>query len=91
VFGASEAAWTEGGINWNNKPSSGSTALATTRVTAAAARWYEWDLTDYLRQQKAAGKTSVTLVVKNLTVTKASAGFRSKEASSNRPQLVVTG
>ena len=91
VFGASDAAWTESGITWNNKPSSGSTALATTRVTAGAARWYEWDLTDYLRQQKAAGKTSVTLVIKNLTITKASAGFRSKEASSNKPQLVVTG
>jgi glucose/arabinose dehydrogenase len=91
VFTASDAAWSESTLTWNNKPSSGSTALATTRVTAGAARWYEWDLTDYLRQQKAAGKTSVTLVIKNLTVTKASAGFRSKESSSNKPQLVITG
>ena len=69
----------------------GSSALASTRVTAGAAQWYEWDLTDYLRQQKAAGKTSVTLVIKNLTLTSTSAGFHSRKASSNKPQLVVTG
>jgi endoglucanase len=90
VFSASDAAWTESGLTWNNRPASGSTALATTKVTAAAAKWYEWDLTDYLRKQKAAGKTSVTLVVKNITQSRTQAGFRSKEASSNRPQLVVT-
>ena len=89
VFGADERAWTESGLNWNNKPVSGATALATAKVNAGAAGWYEWDVTDYLRRQKAAGKTSVTLVIKNITVSKASAGFWSKEASKNRPQLVV--
>jgi hypothetical protein len=91
VYSASGAAWAESGLTWNNKPTSGSTALATTRVTAAASKWYEWDLSEYLRQQKAAGKTSVTLVLKNLTLTNTQAGFRSREASSNRPQLIVTG
>jgi glucose/arabinose dehydrogenase len=91
VFSASGAAWGESTLTWNNRPASGTTALATARVTAGASRWYEWDLTSYLRQQKAAGRTSVTLVIKNLTPSKTQAGFRSKESSSNRPQLVVTG
>jgi len=90
VFGA-DSGWTEAGLNFNNKPVPGSAALATTRVAAGALQWYEWDVTDYLRQQKAAGKTSVTLVVQNLTLGSTSAGFRSREASGNRPQLVVTG
>jgi hypothetical protein len=91
VFGAGDAAWTETGLTWNNKPAAGPAALSTVKVSAGDARWYEWDLTDYLRQQKAAGKKSVTLVIQNLTVSKASAGFRSKEASTNKPQLLVTG
>lgn len=91
VYGATGARWTESGLTWNNKPASGSTSLTTQKVTAGAARWYEWDVADYLRAQKAAGKTTVTLVIKNVTLSKASAAFRSKEASTNRPQLVVTG
>jgi hypothetical protein len=91
VFGAGDAAWGETGLTWNNKPATGATALSSVKVGAGDARWYEWDVTDYLRQQKAAGKKKVTLVVKNLTVSKASAGFRSREASTNKPQLVVTG
>ena len=91
VFAAADIPWEEASLVWANRPASGTPALASARVTAGALQWYEWDLTNYLRQQKAAGKTSVTLVIKNLTLTKASAGFRSKEATSNKPQLVVTG
>lgn len=90
VYGAADKAWAETGLTWNNRPASGTTPLSTVKVTTGAAKWYEWDVTDYLRQQKAAGKASVTLVIKNVTVSKSSAGFRSKEASTNKPQLVVT-
>jgi glucose/arabinose dehydrogenase len=90
VFAASDAAWTESGLTWNSRPSIGATPLASVRVSAAAAQWYEVDLTGYLREQKAAGQTSVTLVLKNLADTNATVGFNSDEAASNRPQLVVT-
>lgn len=91
IYGAADAPWTESGLTWSNRPVSGQTALATQKVTAGAARWYEWDVTEYLRAQQAAGKSTVTLVVKNVTLSKASAAFRSKEASSYRPELVVAG
>jgi glucose/arabinose dehydrogenase len=91
IYAAADTGWAESGLTWNNKPAFGSTALATARVTSDAARWYEWDLTDYLRQQKAAGKRFVTLVIKNTTSTRATVGFNSDEAGSNKPQLVVTG
>ncbi|HZN66578.1 MAG TPA: DNRLRE domain-containing protein, partial [Tepidisphaeraceae bacterium] len=90
VFGATNTSWTESGLTWNNSPSFGTTALATASVTSAAAKWYEWDLTSYLRQQKAAGRTSVTLVLKTTTLSKEKATFNSDEAATNRPQLVVT-
>ena len=91
VFGADDRAWTESGLTWNNKPASGTTPLSTVTVATGAAKWYEFDVTDYLRRQKAAGKTTVTLVIKNVTLSKTSAAFRTKEASSNKPQLVVNG
>ena len=91
VFAASNTSWTESGLTWNNRPSIGSTPLATKRVTGGAARWHEWDLTSYLRQQKAAGKTFVTLVLRNTVNTKPTTIFNSDEAASNKPQLVVTG
>ena len=91
VFGADDRAWTESGLTWNNKPASGTTPLSTVTVATGAAKWYEFDVTDYLRRQKAAGTTTVTLVIKNITLSKTSAAFRTKEASSNKPQLVVNG
>jgi len=90
VYGSTGTSWTESGLTWNNSPSFGTTALATASVTSAAAKWYEWDLTSYLRQQKAAGRTSVTLVLKTTTLSKEKATFNSDEATTNRPQLVVT-
>jgi len=90
VFASSDIGWSESGLTWNNKPSFGDVPMAIARVTSDPARWYEWDLTDYLRRQKDAGARFVTLVVKNTTRPQAAAGFNSDEAASNRPQLVVT-
>jgi len=90
VFASSDIGWSESGLTWNNKPSFGDVPMAIARVTSDPARWYEWDLTDYLRRQKEAGARFVTLVVKNTTRPQAAAGFNSDEAASNRPQLVVT-
>ena len=90
VFAASDTSWSESGLTWNNQPAIGTTPLASARVTAAAATWYDLDVSEYLRQQKAAGRSSVTLVLKTLATTKATVGFNSGEAASNQPQLVVT-
>jgi glucose/arabinose dehydrogenase len=90
IFAATDTDWSEGGLTWSNRPATGTSPLATARVSSDAARWYEWDLTDYLRQQKAAGKRFVTLVVRNTGVTRAAAAFNSDEAAASGPQLVVT-
>ena len=57
---------------------------------STTARWYEWDLTAYLQQEKAAGRNVVTLVMKNDVNTNPTATFRSRQASSNRPELRIT-
>jgi hypothetical protein len=94
AFSVSNTTWIEsgtGGITWNNKPASGSTALATVTMVnnSTTQRWYEWDVTAYLQQEKAAGRNVVTLALKNLANSSPFDSFRSKEASSNRPELLV--
>jgi hypothetical protein len=89
IFGADATSWTEGGLNWNNRPRAATSALATTTVTNAAAKGYEWDLTSYLKQQKAAGKNEVTLMIQT-TANSPSVIFNSRESSSSKPQLVIT-
>ena len=92
AFGAANTTWTETGITWNNKPPSGTTVLASVTLVnnSTTARWYEWDLTAYLQQEKAAGRNVVTLVMKNDVNTNPTATFRSRQASSNRPELRIT-
>lgn len=77
----------------NNKPPSGATALATVTIVnnSTAARWYELDVTAYLQAEKAAGRNTVTLVLKNLANSSPYVTFSSKEATTvtNRPHVLV--
>ena len=81
--------WTESGLTWNNKPAPGTTAAATGTVTGATAKWYEFDVTNSLKQQKLAGAASVAFAIKGTATGEGWAGFNSDEASTNKPQLVV--
>jgi hypothetical protein len=80
-------AWTETAINWNNAPVAG-TLIATTAITAAGV-YYEWNVTSYVQSQ-AAGDGIVSLVFSDAATTNAQIIFSSKEATANKPQLVVT-
>jgi hypothetical protein len=91
AYPVGNTAWTETGITWSNKPASGTTALATVTLVnnSTTARWYEWDVTAYLQQEKAAGRNVVTLALKNLANSSPYDSFSSREASANRPQLFL--
>ncbi|MES2847761.1 MAG: T9SS type A sorting domain-containing protein, partial [Bacteroidota bacterium] len=66
------------------------TVLASVNVSGTTERYYEWDLTGFINARRAAGATSVSLLVKNLTVTNYNqVNFYAKERTSNRPQLVA--
>jgi glucose/arabinose dehydrogenase len=90
VYKADDTTWSESGLTWNARPPAGTTAAATTTVSGTANQWYEWDVTALLQAEKAAGRTAVTLVLKNLAQTSATLVFASDEASANRPELVVS-
>ena len=90
VSAAQDSNWSEGGITGTSRPAADAAVLAVVTVSGPAAHWYEWDLTEFLAAQKAAGRTEVTLVLRGTAATRAFANFNSDNAPGNRPELVVT-
>jgi hypothetical protein len=88
VFAVSDTSWSETGLTWNNRPARG-TSLGTTAVVTDQSFWYEIDVTDYARAQRAAGKTAVTLALHNPDNSTPKVQARSREATTDRPELVV--
>jgi hypothetical protein len=82
--------WTEGGVNWNNRPAAGA-ALRTVNVVGTTAAWYEWDVTDYVRGELNAGRGVVSFVLKGTSAAGVQATFNSREAAgAGAPRLAVT-
>jgi hypothetical protein len=81
--------WGESTITWNNKPALGAKQAQFT-VIDTTSRWYEIDLTSFLKAQKAAGKKLVSLALRRTTSTTPNAIFNSDEATSHRPELRIT-
>lgn len=90
VFGVTDTTWTESTLKWNNKPASSGSALSSATIANSAARWYEWNLTSYLRSRKAAGAQYATVVLKNSAFSSTYTIFNSGEAADNRPELRIT-
>jgi hypothetical protein len=62
-------------------------------VPDAAPRWYEFDITAYIQQERAAGRPVTGIILRNMT----SGGigdfytvFNSREAAENKPELVIS-
>jgi len=90
AYPVSSSGWNEATLTWNNRPSSGPAALATvTLANSTTGRWYELDITQYVKQEKAAGRHVITIALKNTTTSTSQAVFRSREAAANKPQLAI--
>ncbi|HEX8282893.1 MAG TPA: carboxypeptidase regulatory-like domain-containing protein [Pyrinomonadaceae bacterium] len=90
VYGVPVTTWTETGTNWNNKPAAGA-LLRTVNVPGTTAAWFEWDVTDYVRAEVAAGRSTVAFALKSTTTTSYQVTFNSREATgTNAPRLSVT-
>ena len=73
--------WTEGGLNWSNRPSVGGTVWGK-KTSDVAGGWVEFDLTKLVTTD---GTYSLAL----WSTSGDGYTFSSSEASSNQPQLVV--
>ena len=90
VHSSGVTSWSEAGTTYNNKPAIRDEVLGQITVANTTAKWYEVDLTAYLRAEKLAGRNTVTLVLTNPVSSDPYAAFSSDEAASNRPELVIT-
>jgi endoglucanase len=90
VYSATGTSWTDGTLTCNTRPDVGSTVRASQTIATSTPRWYEWDLTSFLKAEKAGGRNVVTLVLRSLTITTPYMIFNSDEATSNTPQLQIT-
>ncbi len=87
-YGSDNDSWTESGITYNNAPVSSTSALSTAGVSNQA-KYYEFDVTSYVKTQFAGDKT-VSLLIKDATNQNSNVVFSSKENATNKPELVIT-
>jgi hypothetical protein len=90
LYAVTNPTWSESGLTWNTRPAAAATPLATRTMSSSTAAWHVFDITEFLRQQKAAGATVVSFALRATFASEGWAGFNSDEAVSNRPELVVS-
>jgi hypothetical protein len=90
VYSVSNTTWTETALTWNNKPATAATTLSTVTLTDSLPRYYNWDITAYVKSEKAAGRNAISLALINLAISTPRLVWNSKETGNNAPQLVVT-
>lgn len=93
VYSSTNITWNEATATWNTRPTISNTLIDTVVVTNSnlSPRWYNWDVSDYIKQAKAAGNNVLTLVLVNTQDLFPRVIFNSKENIANTPpQLVIT-
>lgn len=87
AFGADNDTWTENGITFNNAPAASTPALTAAGVTDQA-KYYDFDVTDYVKAQVAGDKV-VSFLIKDIASRNRNIVFNSKENKLYPPQLVI--
>jgi hypothetical protein len=88
AYPVASTTWSETTLTGNTRPPTGS-ALGDVTVPNATPAWYEFNVTSWLKGELAAGRTTGALALKNLTVSSSRVRLNSRQAGSNRPELVV--
>ncbi|CAM3404283.1 polysaccharide lyase family 8 super-sandwich domain-containing protein [Marinicrinis lubricantis] len=82
--------WSETELTWNNAPPYESSVLDAVFINGME-KYYELDVTDYVKQQLAGGRNEVTLVLAGTDYENILLPIHSKEHSYGSPQLWVEG
>ena len=81
----------EGTVTYASKPATTGSVLGTAVVSNAPAGWTEIDLTSYVKQAVAAGKTSITISLQGTASSTAYVSVASRESGTTTgPQLAIT-
>ncbi len=89
AYSVSNTNWSETGITWNNRPSLG-TALGSATVSGTTFTWYELDVGSYVKSEKLAGRNIISLALTNAATSTRYIQINSREAASNKPQLLLS-
>lgn len=92
---ASDTNWTETAITWANRPATGSAVASNVvNVLDTSGRWYEFDISSFVKSELAAGRSLATLVLVEPTIFSGTAfnyaKVVSREFAINRPELAWT-
>lgn len=90
AYSVSDTTWGETTINWNNKKTTSALSGAGVTVNSTTFAAYDIDITTYVKGEKAAGRDTVSLALHNGSNSTPYILLNSREAASNKPQLVVT-
>lgn len=84
-------AWAEASLTFANAPGYVTTnALGTLAFSSTGMSWHEVDVTTYAKSERAAGRTALSFALHGGKGNGARIDLNSREASSGRPELVVT-
>ena len=89
AFAVASNTWSETGITWNNRPPLGAKQGGSVTITPTV-KYYEWDVSSFVKQQQGAGISLVSLAVAMDATNGNPDIFNSREATGNRPELVLT-
>ena len=82
--------WSESTLTWNTRPGYVNTVLGTITVTSTSFAWFELDVTSYVQSERVAGRRIVSFALRAPAPSVERLDVNSREASANRPELVVT-
>jgi hypothetical protein len=89
-YAVTNSSWIENGITWSTQPALGTKQGASVAI-GTVAKYYEFDVTAFIRAQKQANFTTANFAIaQDLANNVVFDNFNSHEATTNRPQLVVT-
>lgn len=91
VFSSTNTSWTETTITWNNKSAVSASGIDTIAVTGYTGGYFDWDVAQYIRQERSAGRTTLTLVLRNTQESFPRLIFNSGENVNGKgPELILT-
>jgi hypothetical protein len=84
--------WSEWDLTWENAPVTGGTFITARSVSNQADVWYEFNLTQMVKQHVEQGSPEITIRIENSTSHWAGlVRFASREGRANTPELSVIG
>lgn len=84
-------AWSETALTWNSRPGYvSSRPLGSMALTSTTFAWREFDVTAYVQGERQAGRRLVAFALHCPAPSDERIDLNSREATSNRPELVVT-